>query len=195
MHSIVVGLHHSAFHVYLDTSAFDGCEWVETIINAPKATVPSELKGPPATLPQQPWCCCSEACFWWECWAWTRTRHKLGLIEHPFSQTDVVKTDQYSQRKVGVKEESGGEIESRRKCSNSSCVSLGLQACTQPGSDKGMAFLHILPSSGWHSSPVIGYLRRRSCFVHNDFLSPSLNYAACQFVRYLTEEHKRFIHF
>lgn len=85
--------------------------------------------------------------------------------------------------------------ESRRTCSNSICVSLGLQAGTHPGSDKGMAFLHILPSSGWHSSPVIGYLKGRSCFAHNDFLSPLLNYAAMQFVRYLTEEHTRFLHF
>lgn len=85
--------------------------------------------------------------------------------------------------------------ESRRMCSNGSCVPLGLQAGTQPGSDKGMAFLHILPCSGWHSSSVIGYLKGRSCFVRNDFLSVSMNYAACQFVRYLTEKHKGFMHF
>lgn len=60
--------------------------------------------------------------------------------------------------------------------------------------DKGMAFLHIWPSSGWHSSSVIAYLKGRSCFVHNDFLSTFLNYAACQFVRYLTDVPKRFIH-
>lgn len=58
-----------------------------------------------------------------------------------------------------------------------------------------VAFLHILPSSGWHSSLVIGYLKGRSCFVRNDFLSPFLNYAACLFVRCLTEEHKSFMHF
>lgn len=42
MHSAVVGLHHSAFPVYLDT--FDGCDRVKTIINAPKATFPAEHK-------------------------------------------------------------------------------------------------------------------------------------------------------
>lgn len=62
-------------------------------------------------------------------------------------------------------------------------------------SDKGMAFLHILPSSGWHSSSVIAHLKGRSCFVHNDFLSTFPNYAAFQFVRYLTEVPKRFMHF
>lgn len=81
------------------------------------------------------------------------------------------------------------------ECYSSICVSLESQAGTQSGSDRAMAFLHILPSSGWHSSSVIGYLKGRSCFVRNDFLSPLPNYAACQFVRYLTEEHKSFIHF
>jgi len=59
----------------------------------------------------------------------------------------------------------------------------GLQAGIQPGSDKWMAFLDILPSSPWHSSSVIGYLKGRSCFVHNDFLSPILKHAATQFER------------
>lgn len=38
----------------------------------------------------------------------TAERGQLGLTGHPFSQTDVVKADQYSQRKVGVKVKGGG---------------------------------------------------------------------------------------
>ncbi len=123
----------------------------------------------------------------------TRTRHKLGLIEHPFSRTDRCQNRSIQSEEGRGQGRKKGE--SRRMSSNSCCVLLGLQAGTLPGSDKGMAFLHILPSSGWHSSSVIGYLKGRSCFVRNDFLSLFLNYAACQFVRYLTEEHKRFMHF
>ncbi len=178
-----MGLHHSAFPVCLDTSAFDGCEWAKTIINAPKATIPSEQTdrlphGLDAAAPKSP------------------------LLTGPSSVdsntprarinwASVQPNGRCQNRSIQSEEGRGQARESRRKCSTSTCVCLVLPAGTQPASDKGMAFLHILPSSGCHSSPVIGYPKGRSCFVHNDFLSPSLNYAACQLVRYLTEEHKK----
>lgn len=42
--SIVEELHHPSVPVYLDTLVFSGWEWVKSIINAPKATIPLELK-------------------------------------------------------------------------------------------------------------------------------------------------------
>lgn len=42
MRSIVVGFHHFVFPVYLDISTFSGHEWVKTIMNAAKATIPAE---------------------------------------------------------------------------------------------------------------------------------------------------------
>lgn len=64
---------------------------------------------------------------------------------------------------------------------------LGCKAGSRPGSDKAMAFLHILPSSGWHSSSVIGYLKGRSCFVRKDFLSPFSEVCVLPDSRCLTE--------
>lgn len=38
--------------------------------------------------------------------------------------------------------------------------------------------VHVLLSTVWHSSPVIGHLKQRSCFGRNDFLSAVLDNAA-----------------
>lgn len=127
-----------------------------------------------ATPPLQPGCCWKKSLFltgllsvdtntpqasinWASVWANVRCQNR---------------SIQSEEGKGSGKKEVEMKRENRRKCSNSSCVSLTLQAGTQPGSDKGMAFLHILPCSCWHSSAVIGYLEGKSCIVHNDFLSP-----------------------
>jgi len=57
-------------------------------------TFPSEQND---CLPQSGYCLHSTAPK-----AVSNRRRKLGLIQHPFSQTDIFKTDQYSQRKAEV---------------------------------------------------------------------------------------------
>lgn len=146
-----------------------------------------KIKGPPATRPQQqqPGCCCSEACFLTGLLSMD-SKHAASKDESSICSGKHALSKQINtvRGKVGVKEE---RLEVKEKSARSSCVSLGLQAGTRPGSDKAMAFLHILPSSGWHSSSVIGYLKGRSCFVRNDFLSPFPEVCVLPDSRCLTE--------
>lgn len=147
--------------------------WVKTIINALKATIPSEQRDrlSHGAAAAAPWMLLLWKA-WQHCWVWTRTGHELGLIEYPFNQTEVVKTDQSDHRSVSERQWSRrkGVCVSR---SRSRAEHLGFSQVFCPALTRRRTFCIFCPPLA-----VIGYLKGRSCSVRNDFLSPSMNYAA-----------------